>query len=78
MPREFTDLVDGDDVVMVEGRCGSCLTEEALAGGLRRGDGRPHDLEGDLAVEAGIFGAVDEAHAAFAHELADEVGTEAS
>ena len=65
------DVVDGDDVGVVErrGRLG-LLHETPLAlrvGHLVGGE----DLDGDEAVEVGVAGLVDDAHAAFAELLED-------
>ncbi len=56
--------MDGDDVGMDERGCGACLADEPLpVDGVVNLIGA-EDLEGDAAVEAGVPGFVDHAHAA--------------
>ena len=42
------------------------------------GDGRRQDLDGDVALQLGVAGAIDLAHAANAERRDDFVGTEAA
>jgi hypothetical protein len=54
-----------------------CLALEACASVGIAGDVRREDLDGDGAIEAGVFGAVDLAHPSYADEGLNFVGTEA-
>ncbi len=66
------DLVDRDDVRMVEGGRRLGFAGEAFAA---EGVGEPfgEDLQGDVAIEAGVAGAPDDAHAAFSGLFDDQV-----
>ena len=70
------DLVDGDDVGMVEGRGGLRFLDEAAAAiRVRQAVGGEH-LDGDLAVQPRVAGAIDLAHAAGAEQVENLVGAE--
>ena len=71
------DVVDGEDVGVVEGGDGAGLELEALEAVGVGGDVVVEDLEGDVAAEAGVAGAVDLAHAAGPEQLDDLVRPEA-
>ena len=72
----LVDLVDGADVRMIEGRRGLGFLQEPLLGGLVAGQIRWQQLNGDLALEAGILREVDDAHAALAQLGPDLVRAE--
>jgi hypothetical protein len=57
------DVVNGEDVGVVQGRDGPGLTLEAAQALGVTGDLLGEHLEGDLAVEAGVAGAVHLTHA---------------
>src|SRR5262249_24598088 len=73
------DVVDDDDVRGRQARHRLCLRQEA--GGLLGGGAAgaevldAQELEGDLAVQLGIVGGVDDPHAAGADEAEDDVAT---
>ena len=62
------DLVDGDDVVVLDGRSRPSLAHEPLRDSRGIRDLRPDDLQGDRSGEKTVFGQEDNAHAAFAQE----------
>src|SRR6516164_3695363 len=69
----FTNLMDGADIRMVEGRRSTRLTLEALE---RRPVARHvlrQELQGDSTAELGVFGLVDHAHSAATELLQDAV-----
>ena len=59
----FIDLVDGADVGVIEGGRGAGLTKEAFDHLGIAGELQGQAFEGDPAPEAGVFRAVDNAHA---------------
>jgi hypothetical protein len=69
------DVVDRDDVGVGEPGEGLGLAEHA---GLTAGvaGARQHDLEGDAAIELGVVGGVDHAHAAGAERIEQDVAAE--
>ena len=67
----FDDRVDGDDVRVAEGGDGLGLALEQGAAGRVVGDALGQDLDGDVAVEPEVAGPPDDAHAALA-ELVDQ------
>jgi hypothetical protein len=72
-PLVLVDVVDGADVGVIEGGGGPGLALEALPG-LGIGEGPFwEELEGHPAVEAGVHGLVDHAHAPAADLPADPV-----
>ncbi len=74
---DHADVVDGDDVGVGDGGQQAGLAGEALAQArLVAHAGGAHQLEGDLAVELGVEGAVDHAHAARADGVDDDVAAE--
>lgn len=67
------DLVNSGNVWMIEGARGLRLSEEArLRVRILRDRGR-EELEGDLSVQAGIFGEIDDAHPADAKRPEDAI-----
>jgi hypothetical protein len=68
---DLADLVDAADVGMAEGRGRLGLADEAGPDGRVRVGRLGQELEGDLAVEGGVLGQIDLAHAALA-ELAED------
>ncbi len=73
LPVLLADVVDGADVGMVQGRSRLGL---ALEAGQRLGvlgDVIRQELEGDKAMQPGVFGLVDDAHAATADLLNNAV-----
>ena len=73
----MADVVERADVRMVQPRDRARLAVEALAQLRARGEMRGQDLDGDVAVETRVAGAIDLAHAAGAERGDDFVGTEA-
>ena len=71
------DVVEGEEAGVGEGGEGSCLALEAGDAVEVAGDGFGEDLEGDVASEAGVAGAVDLAHATRADRREDLVRPEA-
>ena len=71
---EDADLVDGDDVRVLEPGQGPALAQDLLAAALAA---VTQDLEGDLAVEVGVVGDEDDAHAAAAERLEHGEASEA-
>ncbi len=69
----LADLVDGDDVVVLEGGAGPGLAEEALAGHRVAGELRQDHLQGHGAAEVRVLGPVDDAHAPAPQFLLDGV-----
>ena len=72
------DVVDGDDVGVGEAGEGLGLAQEeglAVAGAVAV-DLAVHELDGDLAIELGVVGGVDDAHAAGAELVDDEVAAD--
>ncbi len=72
----FADLVNGDDVVVLQGSGRLRLAEETRP---RRGIGGPiqlHDLESDLPFEGRVIREKDHAHAALAEHLENAVGSQ--
>ena len=67
----LADFVDGADVGMIESRGGACLAAEALQRLRVARHFVGQEFEGDEAAEVGVFGLVDDAHAAAA-ELVDD------
>jgi len=72
----FLQAVDGGDVGVVEGGQRLGLASEAGEAFRVGGEGSGEDLEGDVAAEPGVAGAVDLAHAAGAKEGDDVEGPE--
>ena len=72
----FADIEDADDVGMVEGSGGAGFLLESGAAAWVRGECMRQNLERDLAVESGIEGAEDLAHAARAKGRDDPVGSD--
>jgi hypothetical protein len=62
-PRRLADLVDRDDVGVVEGRGRARLLGEAAQPVRDRSEGLGQELDGDVAVEVVVAGAVDLTHA---------------
>ena len=62
-PRRLADLVDRDDVRVVEGGGRARLLGEAAEAVRDRGEGLGQELDGDVAVEVVVAGAVDLTHA---------------
>jgi hypothetical protein len=74
----LADLIDGDDVLVLDGRGQPGLAQEAAVElGVGR-QGRPHDLQGHRAAEVGVLGLEDDAHGADPQDLQDAVGTQAA
>jgi hypothetical protein len=76
-----SEVVDGDDVGVVEGGDGAGFALEAAAEVGRcprrtRSRVLTKDFDGDVAVEAGVAGAVDLAHTADSERGLDLVGAE--
>ena len=69
----LADLVNGDDVVVLDRRRGSGLTQEALPGTLAGSQGRQHRLEGNDPIQMRVLGAEDDAHAPDSEDLQDTV-----
>ena len=69
----FTDLVDGDDMVVIEFGRRSGFAQEALPGVPLFGDLREHDLERDRALELRILRLKDHPHPALAENLEDAI-----
>ena len=67
------DGVDRDDVIVMHGRGGRGLAEEALDGGRIGGQLRGHHLDGHDAAELGVEGPQHDAHAAVADDFDDLV-----
>ena len=76
--REHADVVDGDDIGVGEaGHRLGLAQESGGAGGFAvAGSAAVDELDGDLAVELGVVGGVDDAHAAGAEALEDDVASE--
>ena len=68
----FADVVDGADVGVIEGGCGLGFALEAGECLRISGDVFGEEFESDEAVEAGVFGFVDDAHAAATEFVGDE------
>ena len=62
----FADVVNGADVGMVQGGGGFGFAAETLERLAVLGDVFREEFQGDEAIEAGVFGLVDDAHAAAA------------
>jgi len=60
----FVDVVDRADIGMIERGGGLSFAAEAFEGGRIFGDLVGEKFEGDEALEFGVFGAEDDAHAA--------------
>ncbi len=69
----LADVIDGTDIGMVQGRSGLGLAAEALQCLAVLGEIVGQKLQGDEAAEAGVFGLVDDAHAAAAELFDDPV-----
>ena len=69
-------VVDGDDPRVTDAACQPGLGEEPAALLGRRVDARREQLEGHVAAQIGVSGAVDHAHAAAAELRADDERTE--
>ena len=69
----LVDLVDGADVRVVDGRSGAGLAHEAGARLLVADQVGGQRFDGDDAVQLGVFGFVDDAHAAFAYLSEDAI-----
>jgi hypothetical protein len=63
----IAQLVQGDDVGVLQTRDGARFAQEALAVGRVRGLGA-HDLQGHVAVERFVAGAIEHAHGPLAAE----------
>ena len=61
-----TEVVDRDDIRVLEGAGGPRLAHEPLAQHGIAGDDCAHDLDGQVAVEDRVVGAIDDAHGTFA------------
>jgi hypothetical protein len=70
----LTDLVNGDDVFVLHGRHGPGLAQEAAAGGLDGGQGRPQRLQSHQALQLRVLGLQDHPHATGSQHLEDPVG----
>ncbi len=68
------ELVDRHDVRMGQARQRLRLPDEAVARVFVRG--RPQELEGNLASEAGVVGAIDDPHRAGTERLEDDIASE--
>ena len=75
--RHAVDVEDGDDVRVVERRGGLRLAHEALAARRVADRRRRQHLERHRPLEPSVEGAVDDAHAAGAHLVADRVARQA-
>src|SRR5260370_616711 len=62
-PDFFSNVVDGDDIGMVQGRCSAGLMSETADSLLVTPEIGADHLEGDFAVQLAIMGQVDIAHA---------------
>ena len=69
--RHGADLVDRDDVGMVQGRGGPCLLPEAREALGTVGKSLREELDGDIAVQVAVAGAVHFAHTPDAEQLED-------
>jgi hypothetical protein len=69
-------LVDRDHVRVVERGCELGLAQEPLPEPLVLGELRRQELEGDIALQARVMGAVDDAHATASDERLDPVAEE--
>ena len=69
----LADVVDRADVRVVERRGDARLPPESLERVGARGELGRQELQRDLAAEADVFGAVDDAHAAAAEAIEDPV-----
>jgi len=69
----LTDIVNGADIRMIEGGSGLRFALEAGEGLWIEGDFGRKEFEGDKAVQAGVFGFVDNAHATTAEFFEDAV-----
>src|SRR6202035_937516 len=69
-------LVDRDDVRLIHAGRGPRFPDEALAEGLVLGQSGGQDLEGDIAVQPGVVGTVDDGHAAPADLLRQLVASD--
>ena len=69
----FADVVDGADVGMVQRGSGLGFAAKALQRLAVLGDVFGEELQGDEAIEPGVFGFVDDAHAATAQLFDDAV-----
>ena len=74
----LADLIDGHDVVGLDGRGGAGFAEEAGGRVLDGGHLGPHDLEGDGPLESVVLGAEDVAHAPLAEQFGDAVAAESA
>ncbi len=72
----LADLIDGDNVIVLDGGGGAGLAEETLAAGRIAGHRAAHDLERDGALQLRVLGREHDAHAAGAKYLEDAIGTE--
>ena len=72
----LADVIDRADVRMVDRRDGARLTVEPFERDRVAGDGRRKDFDRDVAIEPGVAGAIDFAHATGTDRLEDFVGTE--
>ena len=72
----LADLVDGDDVIVLEGGRRPGLAQETLLGRVAGGQAGQHGLQGDETLQLGILGLEDDAHAAGSEHLKNTVGTE--
>ena len=69
----LADLVNGNDMVVQEGRRRPTLAQEAAAGGIAGGQAGPHGLEGDRPSEGGVLGVIYDAHAARSEDFEDAI-----
>ena len=69
----FADVIDGADVGMIKGGGGFGLALEACEGLGISGDVIGEEFEGDVAVEADVFGLVDHAHTSATELFGDAV-----
>ena len=75
-PAVLTDVVDGDDVVVIQGRDRLGLAEEPEPVRGDRRQGRPHRLERDRPPELGVLRVEDDPHPARAEHSQDAIGAE--
>ena len=71
----LTHLMDGDDVVVLQGGSGTRFAEEPLTVALISGQRRLHDLERHWPLELRIFGVEDNPHAAGAQHFEHPIRT---
>src|SRR6202040_1884459 len=69
----FSDLVNGYDVIVLDGGGGLRFTQETLPCRLPAGQGGKHRLESDGPFELRIFGLKDDAHATAAQQFENTV-----